>query len=134
MKVSRSAYYAWARCPAKIITEADLKLYRRCKTLFNDSRQSLGSRQLMKNLRKEGFTVGRCRIITLMKILGLKVQQRVSYKVTTMRKHSDSVADNILNQEFMPATPNLAWAGDVTYLNTSEGWMYLSINCNGFIF
>lgn len=50
-----------------------------------------------------------------MKRLGLRVKQRVAYKVTTKRKHSDKVADNLLNQNFNPVGPNQIWAGDITY-------------------
>jgi len=127
MNVSRSAYYAWDRRPAQLITETELRLYRCCKRLFNESRQSLGSRQMMKNLRKEGFNIGRYKVMSMMRQLGLYVKQRTAYKITTMRKHSHSVADNILNQQFNPRAPNQIWAGDVTYLRTAEGWMYLSI-------
>ena len=62
-----------------------------------------------------------------MKIHKLKVVQRVAYKVTTKRKHSDSVADNLVNMAFDPKQPNTVWAGDVTYLRTREGWCYLAI-------
>jgi len=55
------------------------------------------------------------------------VTQRVAYKVTTKRKHSDAVADNLLNQNFNPVAPNEIWAGDVTYCRTGEGWMYLAV-------
>jgi putative transposase len=87
----------------------------------------LVSRELGKKLRKEGFDVARYRVIKLMRCLGLIVAQRIAYKVTTKRKHSDAVADNLLNMNFNPPGPNQAWAGDVLYLKTGEGWQYLAI-------
>jgi putative transposase len=102
VKISRSAYYAWASRPAKLISAEELRLYRRVKQLFNDSRQSLGAREMMKNLREEDFNVGRYRTQTVMRKLGLRPTQRIAYKVTTKRKHSDRVADNLLNQNFNP--------------------------------
>jgi len=102
MNVSRSGYYAWRNRPAKVISESELMLYRRTKALFKESRHSLGSRQLMKKLRKEGFEVGRNKVTRLMDKLDLKVKQRIAYKVTTMRKHSHSVADNIVTNNLIP--------------------------------
>ena len=57
---------------------------------------------MMKNLRKEGFVIGRYRVRQLMKQLNLVVTQRLAYKVTTQRRHSDAVADNLLNMNFNP--------------------------------
>ncbi|MAY58543.1 MULTISPECIES: IS3 family transposase [unclassified Pseudoalteromonas] len=127
MKVSRSAYYAWLKRPAKVITVEQLNLYRKAKYFFKKSRNSLGYRELRKKLRSEGFSVSDYGVQKLMATLGLVVTQRVAYKVTTKRKHSDAVADNLLNQNFNPVAPNQVWAGDVTYLRTGEGWMYLAI-------
>jgi putative transposase len=127
MKVSRSAYYAWLKRPAKIITAEQLNLYRSAKTIFKESRNSLGYRELRKRLCKEGFQISEYSVKKLMTQLNLVVTQRIAYKVTTKRKHSDAVADNLLNQNFNPMAPNQVWVGDVTYLKTGEGWMYLAI-------
>jgi len=127
MKVSPPAYYAWRKRPSAFITADELHLYRRTKALFVASRESLGSRELMKKLRTEGFQIGRYKTCSLMKRLNLVVKQRVAYKVTTKRKHGDAVADNLLNQDFNPLAVNDVWAGDITYLRTAEGWMYLAI-------
>ena len=125
--MSRSAFYDWLTRPAKLISVEELNLYRDAKRLFERNRGSLGSRQLAKNLCNEGFNIGRYATRTVMRKLKLVVTQRQAYKVTTKRKHSDSVADNILNQQFNPPAINHSWAGDVTYLRTREGWMYLAI-------
>lgn len=127
MRVGRSAYYAWLKRPAKVITADELALYRRAKALFKASRNSLGSRELSSKLREEGFIIGRYATRTLMKKLNLKVQQRVKYKTTPKRKHRDAVADNLLNQNFNSVAINDVWAGDITYLRTDEGWLYLAV-------
>jgi len=127
MQISSSAYYVWLKKPGELISAQTLKLYRRAKALFVASRNSLGSRELAKALRKEGFEITRYRTIKLMMRLKLVVKQRIAYKVTTQRKHSDAVADNLINMNFNPVGPNQVWAGDVSYLKTGEGWLYLAI-------
>ena len=125
--MSRSAYYAWLKRPAEVNTPEQLHLYRRAKVIFKASRSSLGYRELRKRLCNEGFTISDYGTQKLMRKLGLVVTQRVAYKVTTKRKHSDAVADNLLNMNFNPMAPNQVWAGDVSYLKTGEGWMYLAV-------
>jgi transposase InsO family protein len=127
MGVSKSGYYDWLKRPATVISLDTLKLYRRIRRLFEKSRGSLGNREMVKRLRKEGYQVGRYLVRKIMRRLRLKVTQRLAYKVTTKRKYSDSVANNLLNQNFNPTAANQVWAGDVTYLKTGEGWMYLAI-------
>jgi len=127
MQVGTSAYYDWNKRPGKLISADVLHLYRRMKALFKRSRDSLGSREMMKKLREEGFEIGRYKVRRLMAKLNLIVRQRVAYKVTTKRNRRDAVALNLLNQNFNPVAPNQVWAGDITYLKTGEGWMYLAI-------
>jgi putative transposase len=127
LRVSTSAYYDWNKRPGQLISADTLHLYRRIKELFKQSRESLGNREMVKKLRAEGYQIGRYRTRKIMAKLGLKVTQRIAYKVTTKRKHSDAVAGNLVNMDFNCAAPNKVWAGDVTYLKTGEGWMYLAI-------
>lgn len=127
MSVSKSGYYDWHKRPANVISLETLKLYRLIRQLFKQSRGSLGNREMVKKLRKEGYQVGRYLVRKIMHRLRLKVTQRRAYKVTTQRKHSDAVAENLLNMNFNPVSANQVWAGDVTYLKTGEGWMYLAV-------
>lgn len=66
MTVSRSAYYAWLKRPAKLITAEQLHLYRRAKTIFEQSRNSLGYRELRKRLYQEGLKVSEYGVQKLM--------------------------------------------------------------------
>jgi len=76
LKVSRSAFYDWFKKPESQPYVAQKVLESRCKALFKASRQSLGSRQMMQHLRREGFKIGRYKTRSLMNKLGLVVKQR----------------------------------------------------------
>ena len=125
--VERSAYYCWRGRPAKSIGPEELALRRRMKTLFAESRGSLGSRMMTANLRAEGFTVGRERVRQLMKTMNLRVKQKRKYQITTDSRHDFPVAENVLNRAFSPNAPNQVWGTDITYLWTQEGWVYLAV-------
>jgi len=127
LSVQRSAYYDWRTRPCKVFAPEELALRRRMKALFAASRDSLGSRMMMNNLRDEGFEIGRDKTRRLMKALQLKVKQKRKFKVTTDSKHNFPVARNVLNRDFSPSAPNQAWGTDITYLWTQEGWIYLAV-------
>lgn len=125
--VQRSAYYDWRNRPGKVIPPEEMALRRRMKELFVLSRESLGSRTMMENLRKEGFGIGRDRTRRLMRLLKLRVNPKRKYKATTNSKHRWPVAENVLNRAFQPQAANQVWGTDITYLWTQEGWIYLAV-------
>ena len=127
LKVSKSAYYGWKRRGGKVIGAEEFALCVRMKALFEQSRQSLGSRGMVKQLRKEGFDIGRNRVRRMMKQLRLRVKMRRKYRVTTDSHHPWPVADNVLNRDFNPQRPNQAWVSDITYVWTVQGWLYLAV-------
>ena len=127
LTVQRSAYYDWRAQPATVVPAEELALRRRMKALFTASRHSLGSRMMMKNLRQEGFDIGREKTRRLMKQMGLTVKRKRKFKVTTDSNHQFPVAANVLNRAFLPAVPNEAWGTDITYQWTQQGWVYLAV-------
>jgi transposase InsO family protein len=127
LKVSRSAYYAWSiSSPSKRAIETEL-ISERTKQIFHDSRKTYGTRRIIKGLHKQGFTVSRRRIAKLMQRLGLYCKTKKKFKVTTDSKHLLPVAANILNREFSVEQPNKCYVGDITYIYTSSGWLYLAV-------
>lgn len=127
LEVQRSAYYDWRDRPNVVIAPEELALRRRMKELFVASRGSLGNRMMMRNLRSEGFEIGRERVRRLMKRLNLQVKAKRKYKVTTDSKHALPVAENVLNRAFLPQAPNQAWATDITFVWSQQGWVYLAV-------
>ena len=127
MSVHRGSYYDWKRQAIKPLPTTEALLRQRMTELFKVSRQSMGSRRMVARLREEGHIIGRYRVRKLMKTLGLKVRTKKKYRITTNSKHQYPVAENILNRNFSPDTPNKAWGTDITYIWTQEGWLYLAI-------
>ena len=127
MQVSRSAYYDWLqREPTDNETE-DAELIAIISALFNKSRATYGTRRLKKALLKQGKTTSRRRIGRLMREADLACKTKRKFKATTHSKHDLPIAENHLNRQFSVEKPNQAYVGDITYLPTQEGWLYLAV-------
>jgi putative transposase len=125
--VSRSAYYDWLDAIPTQNQEQDSVLVDKIKTIFNDGRKNYGARRIKRGLKNNGFQVSRRRVSRLMKQLGLCCKTKRKFKATTDSKHDLPVAPNLLNRQFSPDQPNRIYAGDITYIPTDEGWLYLAV-------
>jgi len=127
LKVDRSSYYHWLR-NGSIVNKVDEKLNELIEVIFMQSRQTYGTRRIKaKLLQRYGFIVSRRRIKNIMKELHLSVKMKRRFKInTTDSNHHLPIAPNILNRDFYSFSPNSKYVGDITYIPTNEGWLYLA--------
>ena len=126
LKVSRNAYYHWCRYGGRQ-EDPDLILY--VKTIFEESFGIYGTRRIKAALKKQyGWIVSRRRIAKAMKVQGLRAKTKQKFKVqTTDSKHSLPISPNLVEQDFYASMPGEIYVGDVTYVKTKEGWLYLAV-------
>ncbi|MDO9140142.1 MAG: IS3 family transposase [Methylobacter sp.] len=127
MSVSRSAYYTWQERPQTATEKDDIKLTEVIKTLFKKSRKNYGTRRLKEALVKQNRQISRRRIGRLMDAAGLACKTKRKFKATTNSKHNLPIAPNHLDRQFTVAQPNQTYVGDITYIHTQEGWLYLAV-------
>jgi len=125
LEVSTSGYYEWlAGGETTSARDAqDRQLLDKLRLQHRQHHQNYGSRRHAAELAG----VGRHRVRRLMQKAGLYAKQRRRYRITTRSDNNQPVAENLLNRNFRPDGPNRAWVGDLTYLRTQEGWLYLVV-------
>ena len=94
--------------------------------IYRTSKGRYGSPRITKELNMQGIAVSKVLVAKLMQQLHLRSIVKRKYKVTTDSSHKYPVVDNRLNRAFKTTTENVAWVSDITYIATSEGWLYLT--------
>lgn len=126
--VSSSGYYAWRQRPSSARKTANQALLHDIRRIHGQHRGRYGVPRIHAALQAEGRTASRGRIARLMRRHGIRARCARAFKVcTTDSRHDLPVAPNVLDRSFSPAAPNRAWAGDITYVQTEEGWLYLAV-------
>jgi transposase InsO family protein len=127
LEVSPASYYAWhARKPSQRDKENE-RLVERIKAVHVESRGIYGSPKIYRLLRREGEAVNHKRVARLMKEHGLTAKRVKKSRHTTDSRHTLPVAENVLARAFTATHPNEVWTSDITYIWTSEGWLYLVV-------
>lgn len=125
--VSRSGYYAWKERPQQTADPNTVALAAEIAAAHRRSRGTYGSPRVHRELRARGIRVGKKRVERLMREKGLKGAQKRKYRCTTDSRHSLPIAPNRLDRNFDPTEADRVWAGDVTYIATDQGWLYLAV-------
>jgi transposase InsO family protein len=127
MTVLRSGYYEWLDSPKTAREKENEALIEILKVLFEKGRGSYGTRRLKNKFAEQGLVVSRRRIGRLMNQAGLWCKTKKKFKATTNSKHNKPLAPNLLERKFTVTQPNRYYVGDITYIATQEGWLYLAV-------
>jgi putative transposase len=106
---------------------SDMALLTHIKAIHAETRAAYGWPRVWRELRRRGIRVGKERVRRTMRDNAIRARSRRKYKVTTDSGHGLPVSDNRLNRDFQPGQPDRVWTGDITYIATQEGWLYLAV-------
>ncbi len=130
LNVSHAGYYEWRGRLPSARSIADDELRGEILKIHSESRRTYGRPRIHAALGAQGFHVARKRVARLMKSAGIAGAVRRRFRKTTDSSHQLPIAPNILNRRFDVqeiGEPNRVWAGDITYIPTREGWLYLAV-------
>ncbi len=127
LRVARSAYYAWARRGVSARARADAELATQIAAAHARSRRTYGAPRIHAELRAQGTRCARKRVARLMRAAGLVGCHRRRRTRTTVAEPTHVPATNSVARNFTAPVPDRLWLGDITYVATHEGWLYLAV-------
>jgi putative transposase len=125
--VTRSGYYGYQRRGGGKIDVHHQRLLGAVEKIAETTQDSYGSRRMKEALKAVSYPVSREKARRLMKEAGVQVKRRKKHKVTTNSNHKQPVYENVLKRCFDVDRPDEAYVGDITYIWTQEGWLYLAV-------
>lgn len=124
--VSRSGYYAWRTRPESARSIANRRLLVAIRGIHSQSDRTYGSPRVTDELRSRGYVCNEKRVARLMRVDGLVPKTVKKFRVTTDSAHVFPVYPNVVGRRFTAERPNQLWLSDITYIWTSQGWLYLA--------
>jgi len=125
LQVSSSGYYCWRKAVESKRQKENKKLLWQIRLVHKKHKGRYGSPRITEELQDNGYSCSENRIAGLMRKNDIAAKTKRKFKLTTNSKHSLPIAENIINGKFSASSPNCLWASDITYIWTTEGWLYL---------
>lgn len=126
--VSRSGYYAWLQRKPSRRSEQRQHLDERVRALFDKHKYRYGAKRIQQQIQQDSQQHYNLKTVAVsLQRQGLVAKAARKFKATTTSRHSLPVFDNRLEQDFSAIAPNQKWVGDITYLWTEQGWLYLAV-------
>lgn len=124
--VSRSGYNAWKKHVPSNTEKRRKSVKRKIKDIYDDSHQNYGAPKITKELRKNGEIISERTVGKYMKQMGIRAQWVKPWTITTKNSNFSNELKNILDEQFNPERPNAVWCSDITYIWTTDGFVYLT--------
>ena len=126
LRVHRSGFYAWIQTPQSARSKEDLRLLQLIRTAYDESGNIYGSPRIYNDLRESGERCGKKRVARIMRQHKIKAEH--GYKKPRFKSGKPShVFSNRLREGVEVRQTDQAWATDITYIRTYEGWLYLAV-------
>jgi putative transposase len=126
-EISRSGYYSWRGRKESKRDEENRTVLAEIHKIHEQSRQAYGSVKTWRELKAQGMSCGRHRVARLRRRAGIEARRRRRFRITTQSRRGVVAAENKLNQRFEVGKTNRAWVGDITFIATAAGWLYLAV-------
>jgi putative transposase len=127
LDVSESGFYAWRKRLTCQRYREDAQLTQEIHQVFDQHQGRYGSPRIYWELKEQGRKISRKRVARLMREAELFAKRKRRRALTTSRDITHPVAPNVLNREFTAKAPNTKWVTDITYIPTTQGWLYLAV-------
>ena len=126
LEVGSSGYYKWKNKSISNRTHRKNEINQKITSIYFASKQRYGSPRITIELNALGYIISRITVAKYMRELGLRSKLSKKFKVTTDSKHNYLVVENVLDRKFIVANPSRVWVSDITYIQTKEGFLYLT--------
>jgi transposase InsO family protein len=127
LQVSPSGYHKWLKHKVGFRAKENQRILEIIRFHHNKSKATYGLPRIYAAIRREEFGVNKKRIARLMKVNNIKAKTKRRFRVTTIQNSKAQASENILKQNFTASSENKIWTGDITYVWTKEGWIYLAV-------
>jgi putative transposase len=127
LDVSSSGFYEWVKRPESARSGENRRLLKRIQAIHRDADENYGAYKTWRALRSAGERCGRHRVARLRRENGIEAKRVRRFRAASAARNTVPAAPNVLDQDFRAERADRAWVGDITFIPTRRGWLYLAV-------
>lgn len=127
LRVSRSGYYAWRDRPPSARAQADARLLEDIRRVHHAHFEAYGALKTWRSLNGQGIACGKHRVARIRREARIEAKRKRRFRIITEHHHTAPAAPDLIERRFLVDQPDRAWVGDMTFIRTRQGWLYLAM-------